>query len=82
MKKFLSNEMIKVIHQMQQYKFAEALAPAFYESKTMEFFIIMLKYIPDVKTSVTVFYPIKIEDMQRTINSALQATDLSIGFRP
>jgi len=41
--RFLSEDMIRVIHDMQHFDFIDGIAPAFYESKTMELLIYMLR---------------------------------------
>ncbi len=42
---FLSEEMIRVVHDMQHFDFIDEVAPAFYESKAMELLIYMLRTI-------------------------------------
>lgn len=44
-KKFLSTDMIRVVNELLHFDFVAAVAPSFYESKTMELLILMLKHI-------------------------------------
>ena len=54
-KKFLSADMVRVVNELLHFDFVPAVAPSFYESKTMELLILMLKHISAQVTPVTPF---------------------------
>jgi len=68
---FLSPAMIRVISEMLQYDFIDAVAPAFYQSKCLELLIYMLQTVSAVRP-VTRFLATDLERAQRASELILE----------